>query len=345
MYDSSKINRQLQQIADFLINKADFLGNVGLFNGKTGVALFLFHLGRETGNKAYEEFAGELTDRICESLSNPDLPFSYANGLAGIGTGIDYMIKQKFIDADSDVFLEDFDSIIYQLIQNFLPSMSEINMEIMGFGRYLVERYSKTNHEILFAFINALSCPYITYDDIMSAIHFLSSVVPLNVAQEKAKAYLNYAVNKLETMVHEDVHFGNFPNGGFHPLIAAVTLVMASEKAGNGIYAEKANQYLQLYELPFRDYLSNKNQTDALKWSYLYRYLYNKLGDPVFLEQSEDRLNIALTKDYQRPASVGLLDGYAGAGMYLLSLIGHLDGKWLDIIPCYISKSNSNVIR
>ena len=165
------------------------------------------------------------------------------------------------------------------------------------------------------------------------------------VSPEKANAYLNYAVNKLETIVHEDVHFGNFPNGGFHPLIAAVTLVMASEKTGNGIFTEKAYLYLQLYEPPYRDFLSVENQTDELKWSFLYLYLYKKIGDHVCMQQSEERLNNALTKDYKLPASMGLLNGYAGAGMYLFALNDHLDGKWMDIVPCYISNIKSHILR
>ena len=148
MKESDKIQEHLKDIADVLIGKEGSLSDIGLLNGKTGVALFLFHLGRATGNKTYDEFAGELIDRVCESLNNPDLSFSYINNLAGIGVGIDYMIKQKFIDADADELLEDFDVVIHQLIQNFLPYMWKFNMAIVGFGRYLIERRSNTNNEI-----------------------------------------------------------------------------------------------------------------------------------------------------------------------------------------------------
>jgi hypothetical protein len=340
MTDSSRITEQLRQLSDTLIINAGFMDDIGLLNGKTGVALFFFHLAQATGTDVYEEYAGDLIDRICESL-HQDMSVCYTDGLAGFGAGMEYMIRQRFIDADTDEPLEDIDSAIRHDILYHLPATPEISAGMTGLGKYCTERLSgrteitDDDRTCLLRIVDALSCPYSTYRALLGIIHFLSGVVPLGIAPDKTGAYLNYAVDKMETMVHEDVHFGIFPGAGFNPLTAATTLLHAAEKTGYGIYSEKARQYLQLYEQPFRPHLGKAMQTASLKWSYLYQYLGKKFGNEDFLQQSEKWLNYALTTEFERHARMGLSDGYAGAGMYLLSLSGKCTGEWLDIVPCY----------
>jgi hypothetical protein len=121
----------------------------------------------------------------------------------------------------------------------------------------------------------------------------LYSVMP---DQPKVKMYLDYAIDKLETMVYEDVHFGVYP-GTFNPLSVAVTLIQASEKSGDKYYVEKALHFLELYEPGFRQYLDNDFQnlsSGSLKWSLLYKYLGIKLKRKNFLQLSDEWLNLAL---------------------------------------------------
>jgi len=83
----------LQRVAETLIINANLMYDVGLLNGKMGIALFFFHLARKTGISVYEEYAGELIDQICESLPR-DMSVRYVDGLAGIGVGIEYLCQK-----------------------------------------------------------------------------------------------------------------------------------------------------------------------------------------------------------------------------------------------------------
>jgi hypothetical protein len=344
MTDCDRIAEQLRQLSDTLIINASFLNDIGLLNGKTGIALFFFHLAQATGIGVYEEYAGDLIDQLCESL-HQDMSVHYTDGLAGLGVGIEYMIRERFIDADADETLEAIDNAIRHHILYHLPATPEICTGITGLGKYCMERQpgrSEVSDEdcaCLQRVVDALSCPCSTYRELLSVIHFLSGVVPLRIAPDKTSAYLNYAVDKMETMVREDIHFGNFPGVGFNPLTAATTLFYAADKTGADIYSEKAQQYLQLYEQPFRPHLSKAMQTASLKWSYLYQYLGQKIGSDDFLQQSEEWLNYALTTEFEHHTCMGLSDGYAGAGLYLLSLSGKSSGEWLNIVPCYVESN------
>ena len=71
----------LKQIADYYLLRGLFCREVGLWEGKTGMSLFFFLLSRHTGNRWYEEFAGELLDDVCSSLSQhcpSPLPMDFA---------------------------------------------------------------------------------------------------------------------------------------------------------------------------------------------------------------------------------------------------------------------------
>jgi hypothetical protein len=48
MTDCDRIAEQLRQLSDTLIINASFLNDIGLLNGKTGIALFFFHLAQAT---------------------------------------------------------------------------------------------------------------------------------------------------------------------------------------------------------------------------------------------------------------------------------------------------------
>ena len=125
----------MQRISDTLIASSDFLKNIGLLTGKTGIALFFFHLARATGNRKYEDYAGELTDQTCESLQQL-ASVDYADGLAGFGAGMEYMIQQRFIDVDADETLEDVDSVIREHTPYYLDSASE---NFVGLGKYFTQ--------------------------------------------------------------------------------------------------------------------------------------------------------------------------------------------------------------
>ena len=89
----------LRQIADFQMLNGSFNSNLGLFNGKMGIALFFFFYAQSVHCDLYEEFAGELLDDICNNLST-HLPITFGDGLCGIGWGVEFMKRQGFIEGE-----------------------------------------------------------------------------------------------------------------------------------------------------------------------------------------------------------------------------------------------------
>ena len=128
-----------QRIINTLLLNASFIDNLGLMHGKMGIAIFFFHLARETNNAIYEDYAGELIDEIYDEISG-NTPIDFENGLAGIGWGIEYLVQNGFIEADTDEVLEEFDNqILKQFIYN---APTELNLldGLMGIGAYLLKR-------------------------------------------------------------------------------------------------------------------------------------------------------------------------------------------------------------
>ena len=110
-----RIDSHLQRIANVLLLNASFIDNLGLLNGKMGIAIFFYHYARYTDNKVYSNYAGELIDEIYEEI-NKNTPIDFANGLTGIGWGIEYLVKNGFVEADTDVALSEMDAGISKAI-------------------------------------------------------------------------------------------------------------------------------------------------------------------------------------------------------------------------------------
>ena len=139
-----RINSRLQRIANVLLLNASFIDNIGLLNGKMGIAIFFYHYGRYTNNKIFSDYAGELIDEIYEEI-NTGTPVDFANGLTGIGWGIEYLVKNKFVQADTDEALAEIDNAIYKhRINN--PILISSGDELFGYGFYHIIRL--LGHEI-----------------------------------------------------------------------------------------------------------------------------------------------------------------------------------------------------
>lgn len=130
----------LQQIANHLIINSSFLTDLSLFHGKTGIVLFFYEYARYTNNPIYEEFAGELLDEIFDEVHD-GISVDFENGLSGIGWGILYLLKNKFIAGNPNDILEDIDM---KILEVNLLRVRDISLErgITGIATYLTNRLS-----------------------------------------------------------------------------------------------------------------------------------------------------------------------------------------------------------
>ena len=139
------IGDRLQRIANILLLNSSFLDNPGLLNGKMGIAIFFYHYGRIAGKKTYEDYAGELVDEIYEEI-NTSTPVNFENGLTGIGWGIEYLVKNGFVHADTDEALEEVDNIVYSNSIN-RPILIDSGKDLFGYGLYYLVRLEQKGHD------------------------------------------------------------------------------------------------------------------------------------------------------------------------------------------------------
>ncbi len=363
----TEVDNRLHRIANILLLNASFSHNIGLLNGKMGVAVFFFHYGYYTGNEIYTEFAGELIDEIYEEI-HQNTPINYADGLAGFGTAIEYLVQQGFMEADTDEVLAELDKQIHHHIIHHAPQSLDMCYGICGLGKYLTARLAHTagtketasdllNKQHLALIVERIDCSYdnAPLSDLLSIIQFLSDVIFYGASSEKARNCLDRAIGKLEgkalelAPTDEDLSL-------FDPLCAAVVLIQASENTGIQDYSDLAVRFLKHFEPDFRIHTNKSalhSSVDALKYSLAYHYLGDRLDNDICKEQCTKWLSKALEEEKEslagfllghstdfsigtlRCSPEGLLTGYAGGGLILLTLAGGCSTHWMRLVPIH----------
>lgn len=126
-----------QSIIHTLLLKSSLLSDMGLFRGKTGLAIFFVHYYKFTNKVLYEDVAEELIDEIEEGLYN-NLPIGFESGFSGIGWGLDYLVRKGFVEGDSKEICEEIDRKIMQTDPRRITDYS-LNKGIGGILLYVLE--------------------------------------------------------------------------------------------------------------------------------------------------------------------------------------------------------------
>lgn len=138
---TSTIKRDLQQLAEMLLLNGTLTACPGLVHGKMGIAIFFFHYARYTDKPLFADYAlgliGEMQNQI-----HTNSPADYEKGIAGIGVGIDYLIRNDFLDTEEDIF-EDLDqrmvrAVLYDPWQDF-----SLYDGLTGYGQYWISRLQR----------------------------------------------------------------------------------------------------------------------------------------------------------------------------------------------------------
>lgn len=116
----------------------------GLFYGKVGVAIYLFHYAQVNHDPFYELIAMNLLNRVFERLTTTT-SLDYADGLTGIGTAIEYLCQNGLVDGDSNEILGDVDVFFDELIGR-PNSIFKLQDGLLGFLRYYRFRYMGQLH-------------------------------------------------------------------------------------------------------------------------------------------------------------------------------------------------------
>ena len=130
----------LQFIARHLILHGSFVKDVGLLEGKMGVAIFFYHYAAYINKRLYNDFAGELIDEIYNEIGLNN-SFDFKGGFTGIAWALLYLIRNKFVDADPNEILEDLDKKILEWDVRYITDIS-LETGLVGLAHYVIYRYS-----------------------------------------------------------------------------------------------------------------------------------------------------------------------------------------------------------
>lgn len=130
----------LKRIANHLIINSSFIDNLGLYNGKMGIILFFAHYARFVNNSIFEDFMGKLLDEVYEEIDEQQ-SVDFKNGLCGIGWGILYLLKHKFVEGNPSDILKNID---YKIIDS---NMTYKDINELGLYLYIKERIAAGNYD------------------------------------------------------------------------------------------------------------------------------------------------------------------------------------------------------
>ncbi len=341
---NTMIGDRLQRIANVLLLNASFLDNPGLLNGKMGIAIFFYHYSRYSKNKIYEDYAGELVDEIYDEI-NTSTPVNFENGLTGIGWGIEYLVKNGFVQADTNEALEEIDSAIYRHRINS-PVLINTGDDLFGYGFYHIARI--LGHEIDDNDLNTLIKKYhlifladecerlleqksysrfniesLTINSFNSILWFLLEIQKLNIFPVKVERIFKTVPEYIEKEILK-----THDNAGQALLLSLVKNLIETVK-DNAVRDHLKSTVEKIdnekihkdppYETDVSDFIKNTWQHIVYE-SYYSDSFYSELFQKALVRLIEDeenwngRLN-ELTKD-----NLGLT-GLAGLGLGLLKLM------------------------
>lgn len=141
------MEKLLLKIANILYINMQYVPEHDLLKGKMGLTLFFYEYGRYTGNTIYSDTADILLDEIIAALSLED-----NEALIGIGWGIQYLMKNNFVEGDPDEVLSEIDERVQQILTNYgeIPTEECERLFIQGGLNLFIDSYilSRSNSRI-----------------------------------------------------------------------------------------------------------------------------------------------------------------------------------------------------
>ena len=143
---------------------------VSLFHGKMGLSIYFYHLSKIESNPAYHSKAEQLLDQVLLNDLTPNHSIDVEDGLAGIGLGVMWLVKNRFMEGDLNEMLEVVDDAIYRKIAfsanptQFSPIML---LHLTGYLYIRLKEQTDKNSQILYQdlIIKVLNMLYGKIDD------------------------------------------------------------------------------------------------------------------------------------------------------------------------------------
>ena len=133
-----------ERILNHLILHAnDVSSAIGLLDGKMGIALVLAHYARCRNKKTIERVADFLVESVMDQLTTT-ISVDFANGLSGIGWGIEYLIQNNYMKGNGADILQNLDERIMQFDVTRIKNWS-LEKGLLGILHYVLYHLQGAN--------------------------------------------------------------------------------------------------------------------------------------------------------------------------------------------------------
>ncbi|WP_455962900.1 hypothetical protein [Bacteroides bouchesdurhonensis] len=129
------MNKQLFKIADIVTAHLQDMKSIGLTEGKMGLVLFYYEFSRYLSLEIDNHLANNLLDEVLSKagkVGNNGIEL----GLAGIGWGINYLIRNEFVEVTEDALID----LEYNLFSGESVDFG-INFSMLSPAVYLLSKY------------------------------------------------------------------------------------------------------------------------------------------------------------------------------------------------------------
>ena len=135
--------KKMNQLVDLLLLNGTLVECPGLIHGKMGIVIFFFHYADYTKNDFFEDYALDLITEIKAQIHS-NSPADYENGLAGIGVGFDYLLRNNFLQI-GEPFYKDLDKRMYRAVMYDPWQDFSLYDGLAGYGQYWLFRMNDSN--------------------------------------------------------------------------------------------------------------------------------------------------------------------------------------------------------
>lgn len=133
-----------------ILHANDVPSAIGLLDGKMGIALVLAHYARCSRKKKIEHAADFLVENVMNQLTTT-VSIDFANGLSGIGWGIEYLIQNNYMKGCGADILQDLDERIMQVEVTRIKDWS-LEKGLLGILHYVLYHLQGANKSELRVF-------------------------------------------------------------------------------------------------------------------------------------------------------------------------------------------------
>ena len=142
--------KEEKMLNHLILHANDVPNAIGLLDGKMGIALVLAHYARCSRKKKIEHAADFLVDNVMNQLTTT-VSIDFANGLSGIGWGIEYLIQNNYMKGCGADILQDLDERIMQVDVTRIKDWS-LEKGLLGILHYVLYHLQGANKSELRVF-------------------------------------------------------------------------------------------------------------------------------------------------------------------------------------------------